>query len=163
MLSVEPSTFAFKYTVNTLTLFYIMSLTLTTQIHIHAPTAAVWEALTSPALVKQYFFGTDLVTDWQVGSPILFRGDWDGTPYEDKGVVLEFIPQQRIGYNYLSSFSGLADAPENYARINYVLEEQDGICTVTISQDKLTDEAHLAQSEQNWQAVMGAMKTMLES
>jgi uncharacterized protein YndB with AHSA1/START domain len=139
-----------------------MSLTLTTQIQIHAPTAAVWEALTSPAMVKQYFFGTDLVTDWQVGSPIYFRGEWDGTPYEDKGVILEFVPQQRMSFDYLSSFSGLADLPENYAQISYVLLEQDGVCTLTITQNKLPDEEKLAHSEQNWQAIMGEMKKILE-
>jgi uncharacterized protein YndB with AHSA1/START domain len=33
----------------------------------------VWRALTEPELVKEYFFGTTLVTDWAVGSPIVYR------------------------------------------------------------------------------------------
>ena len=41
---------------------------------IKAPLNKVWDALINPELVKQYFFGTNLVTTWQVGSPILFRG-----------------------------------------------------------------------------------------
>ncbi|MBC7885478.1 MAG: SRPBCC domain-containing protein [Saprospiraceae bacterium] len=42
---------------------------------IKASVAKVWDALTNPEVVKQYFFGTDLVTDWKVGSPIIFQGE----------------------------------------------------------------------------------------
>lgn len=45
---------------------------------INAPLEKVWKALTEPEIVKQYFFGTDLVTDWKVGSPIIFQGEWEG-------------------------------------------------------------------------------------
>jgi hypothetical protein len=45
---------------------------------IRAPRAKVWEALTQPEIVRTYFFGTNLVTDWKVGSPLFFRGEWDG-------------------------------------------------------------------------------------
>ena len=37
---------------------------------IAAPVAAVWEALTNPALIKQYMFGTDVVIS------ILSRSRW---------------------------------------------------------------------------------------
>lgn len=59
-----------------------------TQVTIHAPVDAVWRALTEPELVKQYLYGTQVETDWQVGSPITWRGEWKGQPYEDKGEVL---------------------------------------------------------------------------
>lgn len=35
---------------------------------INAPPSTVWEALTKPSLIKQYLFGTEVTTDWQVGS-----------------------------------------------------------------------------------------------
>ena len=59
---------------------------------IEAPRTKIWDALTRPELIKQYFFGTNLVTDWTVGSPLFFRGEWSGTSYEDKGTVLSFDP-----------------------------------------------------------------------
>jgi len=37
-------------------------------ITINAPTSKVWEALTQPPLIKQYLFGTEVTTDWQMGS-----------------------------------------------------------------------------------------------
>ena len=50
-----------------------------------APAKNVWEALINPAMIKQYFFGTDVVSDWKVGNSIVWRGTWQGKEYEDKG------------------------------------------------------------------------------
>ena len=32
----------------------------------------VWAALTTPEIIKTYFFGADVETDWREGSPIRF-------------------------------------------------------------------------------------------
>jgi uncharacterized protein YndB with AHSA1/START domain len=139
-----------------------MALTLETSVSVAAPADKVWAALTTPELVKQYFFGTQLVTDWKVGSPIYFRGEWEGQTYEDKGTVLEFDPLRRLRYNYWSSMSGTADKPENYANITYAVREEDGKSIVTITQDNIENEEKRAHSEQTWQMVMGDMKKLLE-
>lgn len=139
-----------------------MSLTLETRISIAAPIEKVWEALTSPEIVKQYFFGTDLVTSWQPGTPVFFRGEWEGTTYEDKGIVQAFDPPNSLRYNYLSSWSDLPDLPENYANISYTLHRENDITVLTITQDGFEDEEKRNHSEQNWQSVMGGMKDLLE-
>ncbi len=59
-----------------------------TSVVIDAPAADVWEALTNPELVKEYLHGTTMATDWQVGSPITWTGEWKGQAYQDKGTVL---------------------------------------------------------------------------
>ena len=61
------------------------NLSLTTSIDVNAPAAKVWEALTNPEIVKKYFFGTNVKTDWKVGSPIIWEGEWEGKSYRDKG------------------------------------------------------------------------------
>jgi uncharacterized protein YndB with AHSA1/START domain len=66
---------------------------------IKAPVERVWEALTNAEIVKQYFFGSNQQTDWKVGSPIKWTGEYEGKPYEDKGVVREFIPNKRLSYD----------------------------------------------------------------
>ncbi len=139
-----------------------MALTLETRLTINAPVEKVWSALTRPDLVKQYFFGTDLVTTWQVGAPIFFRGEWDGNAYEDKGTVLEFNPLKRLRYNYWSSMSDQPDEPENYANISYTVEEKGEETILTVTQDNIKDEESRAHSEQNWQSVFGQMKEMVE-
>jgi uncharacterized protein YndB with AHSA1/START domain len=47
---------------------------------IKAPATEVWDALTTPEVIKQWFFGIDTKTDWTPGSPIVHRGERQGTP-----------------------------------------------------------------------------------
>jgi uncharacterized protein YndB with AHSA1/START domain len=137
-------------------------LTLKTSFFINAPVSDVWDALTNPAVVKEYFFGTHLLTDWTVGGPIRFMGEWDGVAYEDKGTVLAFEPERYLSYNYWSSFSGTEDVPENYADIEYIVEAVEQGTQVTVTQNKMKDDEARAHSENNWQMVLTEMKKLLE-
>jgi uncharacterized protein YndB with AHSA1/START domain len=42
---------------------------------IKAPVDSVWEALVNPAMIRQYFFGTEVVSVWREGSLIRWKGD----------------------------------------------------------------------------------------
>lgn len=131
-------------------------------VEIHAPAAAVWHALTDPTQIKQYFFGTNVVTDWKIGSPILFRGDWQGQAYEDKGVIVDAIPNKVLKHTYWSSFSGLPYLPENDQIVTYRLNEHDGHCTVTLTQENVIDQATADHSAANWQLVLTGLKALVE-
>jgi len=131
-------------------------------IEINAESTVVWKWLTDPELIKQYFFGTQTETDWKKGSPITFRGEWEGKKYEDKGTILDIQSGKFVKYNYWSSMSGTPDAPENYATIMYELTTKGNTTILTIIQDGITTEESKAHSEQNWNAVMGGMKKMIE-
>ncbi|MFD0794446.1 SRPBCC family protein [Mucilaginibacter litoreus] len=134
----------------------------TTMINFKAPASDVWKGLTDPAIVKQYFFGTNLNSNWQVGSPITFSGEWDGKSYEDKGIIKEIEPGKYVKYSYWSSMSGTQDKPENYANVSYQLNEDNGVTTLTVTQDNIKDEASKQHSESNWQAVFSGLKKILE-
>jgi uncharacterized protein YndB with AHSA1/START domain len=131
-------------------------------IRIEAPAKAVWEALTTPALIKQYLFGTDAVSDWKPGSPIAFRGEWEGKPYEDKGTILKAEPNKVFEYTYWSSMSGKEDVPANYANVTYNLDGENGRTVLTITQDGIPTEESKKHSEQNWGMVLTTLKEMLE-
>jgi uncharacterized protein YndB with AHSA1/START domain len=137
----------------------------TGQVHevVAAPVERVWEALTRPELIKQYLFGTEVETDWKVGSPITYRGLWQGKPYEDKGRILEMVPQRRIKSTYWSAFSGLPDRPENYQIVTYELTPGEGVTAVAVSQENISSAAAKAESEHNWQSVLAEMKKILET
>ena len=79
-----------------------------------APRSGVWEALTDPGIVKQYFLGTNLTTTWREGDPVTFAGEWKGKSYEDKGIVLENRPGELLRITHYSPLTGLPDVPENY-------------------------------------------------
>ncbi|HAP34682.1 MAG TPA: ATPase [Bacteroidetes bacterium] len=132
-------------------------------IEINADTATVWKWLTSPELIKKYFFGTQTESDWKKGSPIYFRGEWEGKKYEDKGTILDIQPGKFVKYDYWSSMSGKPDIPENYATVSYELTAKGNATILNIIQDGIDSEKSKEHSEQNWNAIMGSMKKMIEA
>lgn len=134
----------------------------TSSIEIKARPEAVWAAITEPEKVKQYFFGTELSTDWKVGGPIFYRGEWEGTPYEDKGTVLQFVPNRLLRHDYWSSFTGQEDVPENYQTITYELEPMDAGTRLTITQSNQPGPESAEKSAENWAFLLDSLKKMVE-
>jgi uncharacterized protein YndB with AHSA1/START domain len=131
-------------------------------ITIEAPIERVWEALTSPELIKQWFFGVDTETDWKTGSPIVHRGEYQGKPYEDKGNILQIEPPRLLVHSHWSPVSGLQDTPENHQQVSWELSERDGGTELTIREVNLPSEEAKATSVKSWRMVLENLKRLLE-
>jgi len=131
-------------------------------ITINAPASTVWQALTDPQLIKQYLFGTNVTTDWKVGSPITYRGVWEGKAYEDKGKILEIKAEKLLVSTYWSGMSGIPDLPENYQTVRYELSPEGSGTRLTIIQDNNDTQESADHSAQNWKMVLDGMKKLLE-
>jgi uncharacterized protein YndB with AHSA1/START domain len=140
-----------------------MSFKLSVQRTIHAPIEKVWDGLTNPELVKKYFFGTQLVTTWQPQTPIYFRGEWEGKPYEDKGTVLKYAPNKLLSYNYFSAWSDLEDLPENYGIITYRVKAKGKSTILIISQGNIDALSKKIDSVKNWIGLMVELKKLMEA
>lgn len=139
-------------------------LTFSKTITIKAPVEKVWEALTKAEHVKKFLFGTNLDTTWEIGTPVKFQGEWEGKPYEDKGIVEHYEENKSLSYSYWSNFSGKEDNPENYYSIGYDVKSIDPQTTeLTISQQGAEDQAGIDHSAKNWESVMENIKQMLEA
>ena len=132
-------------------------------IEIDAPAEKVWDALTDPARIKRYMFGSDVATDWQVGSAITWSGEWQGKPYQDKGEILKKEERRLIEYSHFSPMMGKPDVPENYHTVRIELSEQDGKTTATLRQDNNADETARAHSEKNWMMFLEGLKQEAEA
>ncbi|MEI6222962.1 MAG: SRPBCC family protein [bacterium] len=130
---------------------------------INAPLAKVWDALINPAVIKQYLFGTEAISDWKAGSAIIYKGMWEGKEYADKGQILTLIPEKILATTYWSSFSGLPDAPENYQKVTYEITPENNAIKLTIKQDNILSQEAKAHSEQNWKTVLETIKKILEA
>lgn len=130
--------------------------------NVNAPSAKVWDALVNPAAVKQYMFGTTVVSDWREGSPIVWKGEWQGKLYEDKGVILQFKPGQTFQYSHFSPLSGLPDNPENYHIVTIELSIEGEQTRVSLAQDNNPTEQARDHSERNWEMMLTALKKFLE-
>ncbi len=129
---------------------------------IDAPNARVWEALVNPASIKQYMFGTDVVSDWRQGSSIVWKGEWQGRPYEDRGVILRLEPGRILQYSHFSPLSGLPDEPNNYHTVTVNLQSEGNQTRVSLAQDNNATDEEREHSEQNWQMMLTGLKQFVE-
>lgn len=132
------------------------------EITIHAPAAKVWDALTNPKLIKLYFFGTETKTTWKVGSPVTFKGKWEGKTYTDKGHILQNERNKVLQYTHWSSLSGIPDAPENYHKVTFRVYPGKGKTVLSVSQSDLANEMARVDSRKTWAMVLGSIKKLLE-
>ena len=128
---------------------------------VKSPLEKVWDALTNPEIVKQYFFGTELVCSWKVGEEIVFQGEWEGTKYKDIGKVLEYSHNEKLAYSYLSNWSGKEDRPENYLWVSYEVKTIEEGTELIICQTNY-DEERAKHSQENWASLIDGMKKIIE-
>jgi uncharacterized protein YndB with AHSA1/START domain len=131
-------------------------------IEIDASMPRVWKALIDPAQIKEYLFGTEAVSDWKKGSPIRFKGIWEGKEYEDKGNILEMIPNKLLKYNFWSSLSGQEDTSANYATITIILSPFQNGTRLILTQDNNGTEESRDHSQSNWETVLAKIKMVCE-
>jgi uncharacterized protein YndB with AHSA1/START domain len=131
-------------------------------IAINAPVSKVWGALTNPAMIKQYFFGSDVVSDWKEGSPIVWKGQWEGKPYEDKGQVLQTEPGAILQFSHYSPLMGKPDVPENYHTVTYKLANDGEYTHVVLTQDNNANEKEMQHSRSMWQTMLEGLKKVVE-
>jgi uncharacterized protein YndB with AHSA1/START domain len=91
--------------------------------------------VTNPGLVKQWQYGSDLLTTWEVGTPIVFRTEWNGQVFEQKGTVLEFSPESRLKYSLIVDQPDSQDIPENVIFMTYELAESGGATSLLVRQE----------------------------
>jgi len=141
----------------------------TAQVHrlIAASAPQVWAALTTPATLKQFFFGADVVTDWKVGSPIRMAGEFNGNPCEDKGDIVTFEPPRQLSFSHWSALSGQAGAAENSHLVTFDLVPDGDATNVTLSQSNLSggvtasDIEYRADHEKRWASVLDGLAMVL--
>lgn len=110
--------------------------------------------LTDPESIKKIYFGMDWQTNWQKGSSIIFSGDDDHQPFEDKGNILDIEKEKFISFNYFNPDSGKADLPENYAVMRFELEANNTTTVFTVYQSGFKSEADFHTVVTKWDFVL---------
>lgn len=132
---------------------------------IDAPPAEVWEALTHSDWTRQYMFGCDVVSDWEVGDAIEFP-DQHGI-VQVKGKILDFEFEKKLEFSCFGPNAGLADLPANYTTVTYELQRTDGKTQLSILQGDFAGaergEERYRETLGSWDAVLTKLKEVLEA
>ncbi len=134
----------------------------TAEIDIKAPPERVWEALVDPGQIKKYMFGSDVVSDWEPGSTIVWKGEYEGKKYEDKGEIIAVEENRQLKVTHFSPMSGQPDEPGNYHTLTYNLRKRDGGTHVTLTQDNNASEDEVKHSTRNWQTMLDGLRDHVE-
>jgi uncharacterized protein YndB with AHSA1/START domain len=133
-------------------------------VDIDAPPSRVWQVLVEPALISRYLHGTAVETEWAAGSPIYWRGEWQGKPYEDKGEVVAFDPPRRLAVTHWSPLTAEPDEPAYYHHVSYELEplaRERTRLTLTHANSP-TQEAADTMIANGWRPMLEALKQVAE-
>ena len=136
--------------------------TATARTEIDTPAARVWDALTDPAQIEQYMFGSRVESGWSVGDRIVWKGEYEGRSYEDHGEILEVAREQRLVMTHFSPLGGAEDVPSNYHTLVYELRERDGATTLTLTQDGNDSQEAAEHSRATWEKVLTGLKAVVE-
>lgn len=123
----------------------------------------MWSVVTEPAYVKQWQYGSDLETDWSVGSEIRFISEWEGQTFEQWGTVIHVDAPGRLAYSLFAPRPDLEDKPENYFTMTYILDGDEDATTLTILQEDPRPGAEDTVEDEEHNPVLGAVKALAES
>jgi uncharacterized protein YndB with AHSA1/START domain len=122
----------------------------------------LWQALTNSEFTKQYFFGSEIVSDWQIGSSFkLMNKD----KVEHHGEVLVYEP-----YRLLTVTWSIKDVEgERFSKVSYELTPMNSTVKLTLQHEDLLekdipkDVGKIAGFNTGWPAILSNLKSLLET
>lgn len=121
----------------------------------------VWEALTTPVFIKQYWFGMTVETDWRVGSS--WRLSFEDGRVADSGEIIEADPPKRLVIRWRNEWKPEMKAEGN-SRCSFELEpEGEAVKLTVIHAIDRPDSALIGAVSGGWPRILSNLKSLLET
>ena len=130
---------------------------------IAADTQKVWAALTGPGATVMPM--TTVKTDWTVGHPIVFAGEWKGKSFEDHGEIKSVAKGKEVSFTH---WSGSGPQPEDYHVVRYALKPAGDKTKVTLTQSNIGPKSEVdaktkAEFAKTFQMMLDQLKETAEA
>jgi len=141
----------------------------------------LWRALTDPAFTHRYW-GAGLVSDWKVGSPVLWQDAPGGEARDLDQVVLEAEPFRRLSYtwhNYQPEHAGFFGwtkdqlaglLAEKRSKVTFEIEPHGSSVKLTVIHDGFAGDTEMLRAVSGrkaetggWPEILANLKTLLET
>lgn len=147
------------------------NLIVTNTITINAPAENVWDALTNGEQTKKYMFGCETVSDWNVGSPLLWKMNHESKEMiAVKGTIMEIQPEKFLSYTVIDPNAEMDDIPENYLTVTYELTPENGQTILTVTQGDYNTVAdgerrykEACNNGEGWNPILAEIKKLVEA
>lgn len=137
---------------------------------IHATPGKIWDLLINPEKIKLYLYGSNVHTDWNAGSEILFIRDRlhpmapiSANPIVDKGRILEIEKEKLLKFSFYSSMEGYRDLPENYSLVTYALSKEGDRVKLEYCRSNIPVEIERNNQDKFMPGMMAQIKMLAES
>ena len=134
------------------------------EITINSPIENVYSALTDSDEIPKYYPLQSVESDWVEGNEILYKGEINGTPFTDFGVIEELTKPRIYRYRYWSDNHGTERTEQNHITIEYRLEAVSVGTKLTVTQANIKSKGMYEMMEgQVWDYLLNSFKTHMES
>lgn len=104
-------------------------------ITINASPEKVWDVLTNPKQTTKYMFGCETVSDWKVGSQLLWQAMYEGkNMIYVSGKIVSIEPTEKLVYTVFDPNSTMENIPENHLTVTYDLIAENGQTILNVTQ-----------------------------
>lgn len=118
----------------------------------------LWEALTSGAVTRRYWFDRRIESDWTPGAPVVFH-DGGSDVVTDRGEVVECDPPHRLVYSFAPVVDG---TPFPATRVSFALEPQEGGVRLLLVHDELAGPEDVEGWRRGWTPILLNLRSLLE-
>jgi uncharacterized protein YndB with AHSA1/START domain len=122
---------------------------------------ALWQAVTQKEFIKQFWFGMEFDTTWEVGSPWTLKFA-DGR-LADGGTVTEFVPMRRFKLSWRNEWSEELKA-EGFGTLTMELDPADDVMKLSVTHEMPVDDSKLINAVSGgWPRILSNLKSLLET
>jgi uncharacterized protein YndB with AHSA1/START domain len=120
----------------------------------------LWEALTNSEFTKQYWFDTEVRSDWKVGSPFALVMSGETT---DTGEILEADRPRRLSYTFKHELmEEMRNEPAT--KVVFTIEPYGNLVKLTVTHEGFFEGSKLLDGiSRGWPAILSGLKSLLET
>jgi len=123
----------------------------------------VWEALTDPELIQQYWCERRVESTWQPGALVTYWADAERRTLDVTGEILRAEPPRVLAYTF-QAYPGGEVLRERPSRVTFEIAPfGNGVVRLTMTHDEFVpDSAVLPGVRNGWPAILSSLKSLLE-
>ena len=142
----------------------LKSFTINKEIQIKATVEQVFTALTTSSEIIEYYPLTSVESDWILNGEVIYKGEANGIPFTDFGIIREMSYPTSYVYSYWSDNHGTEQKPENYITIGYSLKALENTILVKMEQRNIPSiELYELMNNQVWDFLLNSLKNYIEA
>lgn len=130
-------------------------------IYIKTTPQKLWDALTNPEFIKQYWLGSHCESSWKAGSA--WKLSFPDGQIADAGEIVESVPSKCLVIKWRNEWNPDFKA-EGYSRCTFNIESVDGATRLTVTHGLDKESSKLIEAvSSGWPTVLSNLKSLLET